>query len=272
MNRHLLSGTIKLVFQPAEEGLGGAEQMIKEGILEKPNPDYALGLHLWNEKPAGWVGLKSGPMMAAAETYKIEIRGKGGHGALPHFAVDPLLASAQLVVGLQSIVSRNVSPLQTAVVSVTMIQGGETSNVIPPIVYLQGTIRTFDPGVRETVLERFEQIVYGTAAVYGCEATIEYDPSTPALNNHPTVTRAVLDTIMEVSKDVQIESDFMTMGSEDMACFLQRVPGCFFFIGSSNAEKELNAPHHHPRFDFDETVLPNAAALIVEAAFRMASI
>jgi len=167
-HRSQLSGTVKFMFQPAEEGMGGAEKMIEDGVLENPKVDVALALHVWNEKPVGWVGIASGPAMAGAEIFKIKVRGKGGHGAVPHLAVDPILAAAQVVSALQGIVARNIAPLQTAVVSVCTIHGGETFNVIPPAVEMTGTIRTFEPAVRTRVLERFEKTVHSIAEGMGC--------------------------------------------------------------------------------------------------------
>jgi amidohydrolase len=150
LNKHRseFSGTVKLVFQPAEEGLGGAEWMIRDGVLQSPQPDFALALHVWNEKPVGWIGIVPGPVMAAADTFSIKILGKGGHGAVPNLCNDPILAAAQVVNLLQGIVSRNVSPLKSAVVTVASIHGGEAFNVIPPDVELKGTLRTFEPLMR----------------------------------------------------------------------------------------------------------------------------
>ncbi len=265
-HRQELCGTIKFVFQPAEEGLGGAEGMIAGGVLDNPKPIYALGLHVWNEKPLGWLGATIGPEMAAAEIFHVRITGKGGHGAIPNLAIDPVVASAQVITALQNIVSRNVSPLQTAVVSVTTVHGGEAFNVIPPAVDLTGTIRTFEPEVREKVLGRFKEIVTSISAGMGCQAEIELTPLTPAVINDPGVTRSVLASAAKILPGDHCETGFRTMGSEDMAFFLQRVPGCFIFVGSANKEKKLDAPHHHPRFDIDEEVLPKAVALMVGAA------
>ncbi len=268
-HRQELPGTVKLVFQPAEEGLGGAKRMVDEGILQNPRPEVALGLHVWNEKPLGWLGIGSGPVMAAAEIFRIRITGKGGHGAAPHLAVDPVLAASQVVVALQSIVSRNVPPLETAVVTVATIHGGEIFNVIPPQVEMKGTIRTFSPKVREKVLERFHDIVQGVAAAFGCQAEIELTPLTPAVMNDPQITARVQSLVSEVLPDSQLETNERTMGSEDMAFILKEIPGCFFFIGSANAEKGLDAAHHHPRFDIDEQALPRAAALMCAAVFSI---
>jgi amidohydrolase len=148
-HRRELAGTVKLVFQPAEEGLGGAERMVAEGVLENPRPDLALSLHIWNDSPLGWLGIVKGPVMAASEVFTVTITGKGGHGALPHLAVDPVLAAAHTITAVQSIVSRNVPPLKSGVVSFTALSGGEAFNVIPNTVQLKGTIRTFEQGVRE---------------------------------------------------------------------------------------------------------------------------
>jgi amidohydrolase len=271
-HRKELAGTVKLVFQPAEEGMGGADSMIEQGVLENPKVDVALGLHVWNEKPLGWIGVANGPAMAGAEIFKIKVRGKGGHGAVPQFAVDPILAAAQIVSSLQSIVSRNVAPLNTAVVSICTIHGGEAFNVIPPAVELTGTIRTFEPQVRTRVLERFDQIVKQVAAGMGCKAEIDMQRLTPATINNAKVAQQVQQTARCLLPQAEIATgDYVTMGSEDFASFLEKVPGCFFFIGSANAEKGLNAAHHHPRFDIDESCLPNATALMASTVMDFLS-
>lgn len=264
--RDQLAGTIKFVFQPAEEGLGGAERMVKEGVLEDPVPDIALGLHVWNESPLGWLGIGSGPVMAAGEIFQIKIIGKGGHGALPQLAVDPVAAAAQMITALQNIVSRNVPPLDTAVVSACSIHGGDAFNVIPPYVEIKGTIRTFKPEVREMVMRRFYEIVDNVSAAMGCTVEREVHVLTPAVVNDSGVTEIVRTAASKVLPAFMVESECKTMGSEDMAYFLQEVPGCFFFLGSANPEKGMNAPHHHPKFNIDEDVLPRAAALMAAAA------
>ncbi len=264
-HREELAGTVKLVFQPAEEGLGGAPRMIAEGILENPRPDLALGLHVWNEKPVGWLGITPGPVMAAGEIFAIQITGKGGHGAAPHQTLDPVLAAAHVITALQSIVSRNVSPLETAVVTVAAIRGGEAFNVIPSSVEMKGTIRTFQPEVRQQVIERFHQIVRGAAEALGCQAEIDLQNLTPAVVNDPHITAQVQQIARQLLPEASLDLTDRTMGSEDMAYILQRVPGCFFFVGSANPEKGLDAAHHHPRFDFDERALPQAVALMTAA-------
>ncbi len=266
-HRTELAGTIKFMFQPAEEGMGGAEKMIENGVLENPKVDIALGLHVWNEKPVGWIGVSSGPAMAGAEIFKITVIGKGGHGAVPHLAVDPILAAAQIVTALQGIVARNVAPLQTAVVSICTIHGGETFNVIPPRLEMTGTIRTFEPSIRALVLERFEKTVHSVAEGMGCKAEIDLQMLTPATINHQETASRVQSVATRLFPQSEIDpSNYTTMGSEDFAFILEKVPGCFFFIGSANHEKGLDAGHHHPKFDIDETALARGAALMAATA------
>lgn len=266
-HRSELAGSVKLVFQPAEEGLGGAERMIADGVLENPKVDFALALHVWNDKPLGWIGVSDGPAMAGGEIFKIKVVGKGGHGASPHLATDPVLAAAQIVNALQGIVARNISPLDTAVVSVCTIHGGQTFNVIPPSVEMTGTIRTFDPGVRRKVLERFENTVQAVAEGFGCRAEVDAQRLTPAVVNDHGIARRVQETARTLFPETKPDpSNRVTMGSEDMAYIMEKVPGCFIFVGSANPEKGLDAAHHHPKFDIDEDVLPRGAALLAASA------
>jgi len=260
--RKELNGSVKFVFQPAEEGLGGAKRMVDEGVLEDPRPDVCLALHLWNEKPVGWLGITPGPVMAASETFNIRVTGKGGHGAAPHYSIDPVITAAQIVSALQSIVSRNVPPLESAVVTVTSIHGGEAFNVIPQEVVLKGTIRTFDSSIRDLVFQRFREIVTGVAQSMGCKVEVDLKRITPAVINDVTITNQVLDIASRILPKDTISTSTRTMGSEDMAYMMEEIPGCYFFVGSSNAEKKLDASHHHPSFDFDEDVLPYAAGLM----------
>jgi amidohydrolase len=264
--REDLAGSVKLVFQPAEEGLGGAERMVKEGVLEQPRPDYSLSLHLWNEKPLGTIGVTPGPAMAAAESFDITLTGVGAHGASPHLGVDPILAAAQVITALQSIVSRNVHPLESAVVSVTTIAGGTAHNVIPPAVRMKGTIRSYLPGVRELVHRRFYEVVNGVAASLGCAAEATIFDMTPAVVNDERMAAFVQDVARELLPQDTLDTTYRTMGAEDMAFMMQDIPGCYFFVGSANEERGLNYGHHHPKFDFDERALPKAAALMAAAA------
>ena len=266
-----INGTIKLVFQPAEEGLGGAQQMVGDGVLKNPRPDYTLSLHIWNEKPIGWIGITPGPAMAASETFYVTLTGKGGHGAAPHTTIDPLFAAAQIITSLQSIVARNVPPMDTAVVSITAIQSGTTFNVIPQTAEFQGTIRTFNPDIRSMVIKRFHQIVNNIAQALNCTADISMESITPAVINNPELTAHVQNVARRLFPQTIIDTNERTMGSEDMAFMMKDIPGCYFFIGSSNVERELDAKHHHPRFDFDESALTTGAVLMTAAIIDLLS-
>ena len=274
LNQHKneLVGTVKFCFQPSEEGnngeeVGGAEMMMRDGVLDGPRVDMTLSLHLWNEKPLGWVNVAKGPVMAGAEEFKIKVIGKGGHGAIPDLAVDPVVCAAQIVSASQSIVSRNVGPLETAVISFTVINGGTAFNVIPKEVTMQGTIRTFNPQVRTKVLQRFDEVVKGVASAMGCQVEMMVKQLTPALINAELVTARVQETARNLLPSLNHDnSPYLTMGAEDMAYMQAKVDGCYFFIGSNNQEKQLDYGHHHPKFDFDEQALINGSALMAAAA------
>jgi amidohydrolase len=230
----------------------------------------ALALHLWNEQPLGWLGISGGPTMAGAELFIIKVTGKGGHGAIPNVTVDPIVASAQIVTALQTIVSRNVSPLDTAVVSVTTLQSGTAFNVIPGEATVGGTIRTFDSGVRQKVLERFERIVRGVAESFGCQAEITLKQLTPTLVNDPSLSEKVQQTAHRILPDFDLRTaGYLTMGAEDAAFLLEKVNGCFFFVGSANRERHLDYGHHHSKFDFDEEALIHGSALMAAAAMDL---
>jgi amidohydrolase len=268
--RDQFPGTIKLVFQPAEEGQGGAESMLTDGVMDNPKVDITLGLHLWNERPVGWLGIAEGATMAGAEMFTITVTGKGGHGAIPQGAIDPVLAGAHIVTALQSIVARNVAPFDSAVISVTQFQGGDAFNVIPPSVKLVGTIRSFKPEVREMVLKRFSEITTGVAEAFGCQVEINNIRLTPPVINQSRTVKLVQSAAKKVLPDSTVDSSApITMGSEDFAFMIEKVPGCFFFVGSANEERGLNYGHHHPKFDVDEQALPRAAALMAQAAMEI---
>lgn len=264
--RKEMRGTLKFVFQPAEEGLGGAEAMVKDGVMQDPAPARSLALHIWNDKPFGWVAATDGPCMAASERFTITLQGKGGHGASPFLARDPVTAAGQIITALQTIVSRNVSALESAVVSVTMVKAGEAFNIIPDSAELHGTIRTFKPHVRDLVLRRVQEVTDGIAQAMECSAKAELWSISPAVANNAGMSAAVRELARTLPSVTQVADDECTMGSEDMAFMMDTVPGCYFFVGSANSEKGLDYPHHHPRFDFDERVLAQGAALMATAA------
>lgn len=261
-----MAGSVVLLFQPAEEEGGGARLMIEEGALENPTPQVFVAAHLWMEKPVGTADVTAGPVMAAAEKWACTIHGQGGHGALPHRAADPIVATAQTIVALQTVVSRNVSPLETAVVSVGSVHGGDAFNVIPPQVEMTGTIRTFQPSIRATVLQRMREVIEGVAAACGTRAELEITPLTPAVINDAQVAAAVRRAAESVLGPERVSSGERTMGSEDAALFTERVPGCYFFLGAANPEKGLIFSHHNPRFDFDEEALVWGVAVLAEVA------
>ena len=271
-HRDQLAGTIKFCFQPSEEGhngqeAGGAEMMLRDGVLDSPKVDMTLSMHLWNEKPLGWVHVAKGPVMAGAEQFKIKLIGRGGHGAAPNATIDPIIAAVQVVSAAQSIVARNVGPLETAVVSFTMLHSGTAFNVIPQEATLEGTIRTFDLGVRLKVLDRFEGIVRGVASAMGCQVEVTVKRLTPALVNADDVAGRVQQTARRVLPDAHHEdSPYLTMGAEDMAFMQEKAPGCYFFVGSADRARGLDYGHHHPKFDFDEDALISGAALMAAAA------
>jgi amidohydrolase len=196
----------------------------------------------------------------------VRITGRGGHGAIPNAAVDPVVAAASIVNALQTIVARNVSPLDTAVVSVTQIHGGTAFNVIPPEVQLQGTIRTFRNEVRQRVVERFEQITRGIGEGMGCQVEVNLKRITPALVNHETITTRVQNTAQRLLFESELDAGYQTMTAEDMAFMQEKIPGCYFFVGSNDPARNLDYGHHHPRFDFDEEALIRGSALMAAAA------
>ena len=271
-HREEIAGNIKFCFQPSEEGVNGEEvggnlMMMRDGVLDGPKVDKTLSLHLWNDKPLGWINVATGPVMAGAEMFIIKLTGKGGHGAAPHTTIDPVVTAAQIVSALQTITSRNVPPLKSSVVSVTSVQAGTAFNIIPQTAELGGTIRTFDLAVRKTVLERFEQLVRGIAESMGCQVEITLKQVTPTVLNNDEVASSVLKSAQDLFPQTKIDTEsYLTMGAEDMGYMQEKVNGCYFFIGSANDEKNLNYNHHHPKFDFDEKALISGAALMATAA------
>lgn len=267
-----LAGNIKFCFQPSEEGtngeeIGGALMMMRDGVLEGPKVEKTLSLHLWNDKPVGWLHVAEGPVMAGADLFSIKLTGKGGHGAQPEVTIDPIVCASQIVTALQSIVARNIEPLKPAVISVTTLHSGTAFNVIPQTAELGGTIRTFEPEIRKKVHRRFEEIVWGTAQAMNCEVEILIKQVTAPVINNDNVAASVMNSAQNLFPQNEIASNpYLTMGAEDMGYMQEKADGCYFFIGSANAEKNLNFNHHHPKFDFDESALVNGAALMASAA------
>jgi amidohydrolase len=263
-HRDQFLGTVKFIFQPAEEGPGGAKPMIDAGVLENPAVDAIVGLHLWNNLPLGTVGVRSGALMAAVECFRCTILGRGGHGALPHQTVDAVVVAAQVVNALQTIVSRNVDPLESAVVTVGEFHAGTGLNIIADTARLSGTVRYFHPQFEHFFAQRLEQVIAGICQSHGARYELDYWKLYPPVINDARIAelvRSVAETVVETP--VGIVPECQTMGGEDMSFFLQAIPGCYFFLGSANPTKELAYPHHHPRFDFDETALRVGVELFV---------
>ncbi len=262
-------GTVRYVFQPAEEGGGGALRMVEEGVLD--GVDAALGLHVWLGMESGVVGVVPGPFMASAGTFEITLRGRGGHGALPHETIDAVLVGSQVVVALQSIVSRNVSPLESAVVSVGTFRAGGAQNVIADTARLTGTVRAFDVDACAELPRRIERVVAGVCSALGAEYGFGYVQDTPPTINDPALAEAVRLAAEEAvgAERVRTDPDVRTMASEDFGEFLLRVPGCYFFVGARNEARGAVHPHHSPRFDVCEDALPVAVDVLERAARRV---
>ena len=255
-HRDQFSGTVKILFQPAEEGPGGAKPMIEAGALANPAVDALVGLHIWNNLPLGTLGVRSGPMMAATEFFHCTIQGKGGHGAIPQQTVDAIVVTSQIVNALQTIVARNIDPLKSAVVTVGEFQAGTAVNVIADSARISGTVRYFDPEYAGLIPERIEKVIAGICAAHGASYELDYRKLYPPVVNDGAIAELVRSVAMSVVETpAGVVPECQTMGGEDVSFFLEAVPGCYFFLGSANSEKGLDYPHHHPRFDFDESVL-----------------
>jgi amidohydrolase len=263
-HRDQIAGRVKFVFQPAEETGEGAYAMIRDGALLDPAPQVSVGLHLWNNLPVGEVGLTSGPIMSSCDVWKIIVRGAGGHGALPEQTHDPIIAGAAIISALQTIVSRNVSALDTAVITAGMFHGGEARNVIPSSAQITGDFRAFTPHTRDLVARRLREVATGVATALQCEADVIFEALTLPVINDPEVTARLQRALGKINspRPLQIYDNVRWMAAEDMAAFLEKVPGTFILVGSANHERHLDYPHHHPRFDFDEDALPIGAGLL----------
>ncbi len=263
--RDEIAGRVKFVFQPAEEVVGGAKAMVKDGVLTDPRPDYTVGLHLWNSKPVGWVGLADGPVMAGGAIFKIRVSGKGSHAASPHTGIDPVICAAQIVTAFQTIVSRNVDPLDSIVVSVTTINAGEAFNIIPQFAEMTGTVRFYKTDVREMVFERMREIAQNIAAAMRCTAEVNIEVGVEPVANHPEVSARLRDAFAPIIGAEAIDLGERTMGAEDVGLFMTDIPGAYFFVGAQDMTQEAYYGHHHPRFSIDENALPLAAALLSTA-------
>jgi len=261
-----MPGTVKFIFQPAEEKNAGAKMLVEAGVLEDPPVDIIFGLHTQPALPAGTVGVKEGPLMAAVDTIFVDVWGRGGHGALPHRTVDPILAACAVVVSLQSVVSRNVDPLEPAVVSFGTFHGGTANNVIPDKVELSGTVRTFDPALREHMPGMLRRVIENVCAGLGARGELRYRPDLPAVSNPAPLAALARQAVVEVAGEEAGVVPAPSMGGEDFAIYQQKVPGCFLWLGVGNTEKGIVHPWHSPRFDVDENSIPLGAAVLAQVA------
>lgn len=261
-----LAGNLFFVFQPAEEILIGAPAMLQDGALDGISPDAAFAIHVMNRIPVGAIAVRTGPVMTSADKLGITVRGRGGHGANPHNAVDPVVAAAQVVSALQTLVSRETPPLQPAVLSITMLKAGTAFNIIPDTVEMTGTLRCFDADLRTSLLASLQRTAEGIASALRCTATVNNEFLTPAVLNDPAVTALARTVAAEVvGADKVVEWEPLT-GSDDVAYFWQRVPGCYAFVGSGRTDGVPSAAGHNAKFDIDESCMVIGTEFLVRAA------
>jgi len=246
------AGTAVVIFQPAEEGGAGAQAMVKDGLITRFGIDEVYGMHNFPGLPVGEFAIRPGPIMASADHIAIELEGKGGHAARPHFSIDPVLVGAQIVNQLQSIVARNVDPLESAVVSICVFHAGNADNVIPQTAQLRGTARSLTPEVRDLLEKRIPEIVDGTAKLYGAKATVKYRRGYPVLVNHAAQTDFAAQVAGAIAGQDKVDIDMApVMGAEDFSFMLNARPGAFIFVGNGDS-----AGLHHPAYDFNDEVIP----------------
>ena len=260
-NSKLKKGTVRFIFQPAEEGLGGAKYMIEDGCLDKVDEIY--GLHLWNYQLYGEVGIKDGPVMACADLFDIEVSGKGGHGATPQGTVDAIVVASNLVTMLQTIVSRNTNPLESTVLSIGKIKGGHNFNIISDKVHMSGTTRAYTEENRTMIKQRMKEVIEGVSKSFGADIKLNYKDGYPPTVNHSSQVEKVLEAASSVVAS-GAKNPYLSMGGEDFSYYLQNKPGCFFFVGSAPNENEiLSTPHHCSHFNIDERALLIGASVYV---------
>jgi hippurate hydrolase len=267
-------GTVYLVFQPAEEGGGGARAMIRDGLLERFPMEAIFGVHNWPGLAAGQFALRAGPVFASSNEFRVTIRGRGAHAAMPHNGTDPLPVACQMVQAFQTIISRNKSPLDAAVISVTMIRAGEATNVIPESCELRGTVRTFTVGVLDMIEQRMQRIAESTCEAFGASCEFTFTRNYPPTVNHSHETSFVRELLGEVVGAGNVKEFEPTMGAEDFSYFLQEIPGCYFVIGNGDGAHR-SAGHgegpcmlHNPNYDFNDELIPLGGSMWVRLAER----
>lgn len=266
LSKRRLVGDVVLIFQPAEEGLGGAQRMIADGLFERFPCDEVYGLHTWPNAPVGRLSLKPGTAMAAADSFDIVIKGRGAHGAQPHLSADPVMVAVAIAQALQTIVSRNIDPLETAILSITQIHAGTAYNVIPDSARLAGTIRTFDASVRAIVAQRMGELARSIATGFGASAELFLDSRFSALINSPLQSEAALGIARDIVGSLAETDSAPKTGSEDFAEMLQHVPGAYLLLGQGDGPNL-----HNPKFDFNDAVIPIGASFLARLAEQRAS-
>ena len=261
--RDRVKGNIKWIFQPAEEGGGGGRIMVEEGVLENPRVDAIFGAHVYPQIPVGTVGVCEREALAAADRFIIKVIGKSGHAASPHLAKDPILAAGHLITQLHSIISRDVNPLESAVITLGKVNGGTAFNIIPDDVELLGTLRSLSSPIREALKARIEEVVQGTARSFGMDYQFDFEYGYPVLVNDPEMTRLVALACAKGIGDEYVKSLGPSMGAEDFAYYLEKVPGSFFRLGVGNEAKGIVHPYHSSLFDIDEDVLPFGVEMFI---------
>ncbi|HWR39993.1 MAG TPA: M20 family metallopeptidase [Patescibacteria group bacterium] len=259
-----LKGTVKFIFQPAEEINTGAKAMLENGVLQNPAVNVIFGLHNSPNIPTGQVGIKEGPLMAAVDSTFLTVTGTGGHGAIPHMTKDPIVAVAAMIQGLQTIVSRQVDPQDAAVISFGTIHGGNAYNVIPEIVELNGTVRTFEPALRAKMPSMMRTMLDGIAQATGTKAELIYTNHLPAVLNPSALSRWCRGPLSRLFGEENLVTPTPSMGGEDFSLFQEKVPGVFLWLGTGNTALDINRQWHNPRFDVDETALKYGAAALTQ--------
>jgi len=269
-NRRDLCGTVKLLFQPAEEhgGRGGAKPMIEDGAMEDPKVDFVFGLHIEATRRSGVFGVREGAIAAAPDTFKVKIVGRGGHGSAPHETVDPIYVAAHAILALQGISSRMIDPVRPFVISVGAVHSGTKENIIPDVATLDGTIRTLDEATRKLAKKKVEEVVKGVCRSFGAAAEVEFEKDAyPVTVNDPKTTERAIRVLKQIP-GTRVKKVEAMLGGEDFSRFLQRAPGTFYFLGSRNPEKGCVYPNHSSKFKVDEAVLKFGAASLVMLAFE----
>lgn len=262
-----IKGEVRFFFQHAEELFpGGAEEMVQAGVMD--GVDLVIGTHLWSPLELGKIGVVYGPMMAAPDTFWLTVNGKGGHAALPHQTVDSIAVAAQVVTNLQHIVSRNTDPLDNLVLSVTQFVGGTTHNVIPGSVDICGTVRSFDANLRKTIPEKMERVIKGITEAHEATYDFKYEFGYRPVINDEEVTAVIEETVREVFGEEALDLMKPNMGGEDFSAYMEKAPGCFFYVGAGNEEKGITYPHHHARFTVDEDALEIGVKTFLHAVFK----